>query len=99
SMDRLAINKAVLCPVRPMDYAYPPQNEFVAQTVDRHRDRFEGLGRVDPRRPDCEEESERCLSDPGLRGLYLHPWEDAFCVADPIEAPDINLCDADRAAG
>jgi len=97
SMARLAINKAVLCPVRPMDYAYPPQNEFVAQTVDRHRDRFEGLGRVDPRRPDCEEESERCLSDLGLRGLYLHPWEDAFCVADPMVDRVMNICGRYRA--
>lgn len=92
NMDRLDINKAVLCPVRPMDYAYPPQNEFVAQTVHRYRDRFEGLGRVDPRRPDCEEETERCLADLRLRGIYLHPWEDAFCIAEPIVDRVMSIC-------
>jgi uncharacterized protein len=92
SMDRLAIERALLYPVRPVEYAYPPENEFVAEIMTRHRGRFWGLGRVDPRRPDCAAEAERCLADLGLRGLYLHPWEDTFCIADSIVDPLLQAC-------
>src|SRR2546430_16436798 len=75
SMDRLGIETAVLCPVRPVDYAYSPENDFIAATARDHTKRFLGLGRVDPRRPDCAEEAKRCLGHLGLHGIYLHPWE------------------------
>jgi predicted TIM-barrel fold metal-dependent hydrolase len=92
SMDRLGIAKAVVCPVRPVDYAYSPENDFIAETVTRYSTRFLGLGRVDPRRPDCAEEARRCLGDLGLNGLYLHPWEDAFCIADMIVDRIMEVC-------
>jgi uncharacterized protein len=92
NMDHLAITRAILCPVRPIDYAYPPENDFVARVVRDHRGRFWGLGRVDPRRPDCEKETERCLSELGLLGIYLHPWEDTFCIADPLVDRVMRVC-------
>lgn len=92
SMDSLAIDRAILCPVRPLDYAYPPENATVAATVRRLPGRFWGIGRVDPRRPDAAQEAARCLDDLGLRGIYVHPWEDTFCIADPIVDPVMQIC-------
>lgn len=92
------INKAVVRPVYPMNYAYPPENDFVANLVSKHPNRLWGFGRVDPHRPDCKLETERCLVNLGLSGIYLHLWENAFSIADPIVDQVMGVCLAHSAA-
>jgi uncharacterized protein len=93
-LDRLEIDAAVLVPVRPRDYSYAPENERVAAARRARPDRFIGLGRVDPRLGDAAGEAERCLSELGLRGIFVHPWEDAIAISDPRLDPVLEVCAA-----
>src|SRR5689334_23284188 len=85
-MDELAIDRAVLCPVQPMDYHLEPANDEIAAAVRAHSDRFVGFCRVDPRRGDrAVRELERAVVQLGLRGVFLHPWEEGY----PINRPPV----------
>lgn len=95
-MDSLDVTRAVLCPVRPLEYAYPPSNEYVAVSRDRHPDRFYAFGRIDPRAPDAQLETTRCLTELHLDGVYLNPFEDTTAVTDPRVASIIDICAAHR---
>ena len=80
-MDALAIEQAVICPVKPMDYHLEPQNDFIAQQVKLHSERLIGFCRVDPRlKEKAQEELRRCIEDLKLSGLFLHPWEETFPI-------------------
>jgi uncharacterized protein len=91
-MDRLGIELAIVVPVRPYDYVYRSQNDLVAQARRDHPDRFYAVGRVDPRLTDAAVEAERCVTDLGLQGIYVDPWEDALCVADHRYDPVLRVC-------
>lgn len=93
-LDRLEIETAVLVPVRPRDYAYVAENELAAAVQQRHPDRFLALGRVDPRLGDSAGEADRCLSQLGLRGIFVHPWEDSIAISDPKLDPILEVCAA-----
>jgi predicted TIM-barrel fold metal-dependent hydrolase len=91
-MERLGIDRSVLVPVRPVGYAYEPENERVAGLVREGGGRFWGLGRVDPRHAGAGAEARRCLGELGLQGLYVHPWEDAIGVTDHRLGPVAEAC-------
>ncbi len=88
NMDCLGIDKAVLVPVKPLDYHLAPMNDLVANAVQKYPDRFLGLCRVDP----CQGEAavaevQRGFEELGARGLYLDPWEENFQANDEIVFP------------
>jgi predicted TIM-barrel fold metal-dependent hydrolase len=82
-MDELEVDRAVACPVKPRGYHLAAANETVAEAVAAHPDRLVGVARVDPLLGDeAGAELERALDGLGLRGLFLHPWEETFRVND-----------------
>jgi predicted TIM-barrel fold metal-dependent hydrolase len=82
-LDEAGIDRAVAAPVKPRAYDLRGSNEVVAEAVREHPDRLVGLVRVDPLLgDDARSELERGLDELGLRGLFLHPWEETFCVSD-----------------
>jgi uncharacterized protein len=82
-LDEVGIERAVACPVKPRGYHLQAGNEVVAAAVRAHPDRLIGLARVDPLLcGDAEAEAERGLTELGLRGIFLHPWEETFCIDD-----------------
>jgi uncharacterized protein len=90
-MDRLAIDWAVVCPVQPEEYHLEPANDEVAAAVRSHADRFVGFCRVDPRRGHkAVRELERAATRLGLRGLFLHPWEEGYAVNGPVVFPMVE---------
>lgn len=91
SMDTLGIMRSVLIPVRPLTYDYLSANEDVAQAVAAQPNRFWGLGRIDPRLPNAVDHVRVCL-EMGLRGIYLHPWEDCLAVSDTRVDAIATLC-------
>jgi uncharacterized protein len=96
-MDRLGIEQAAICPVRPMDYAYQSQNDLIAKQAAKHPGRFIALGRVDPRQPDAAKEVERCIGELGAKGIFIHPWEDCFPVSDArLMDPVAEICQERR---
>jgi uncharacterized protein len=82
-LDEVGVVRAVACPMKPREYRFQAANEAVAEAVRAHPDRLTGLVRVDPHLGDeAQAEAERGLTDLGLRGLFLHPWEETFRVDD-----------------
>jgi predicted TIM-barrel fold metal-dependent hydrolase len=81
ALDAAGIERAVVCPPRARGHGYEVENDGVAALARAHPERLVGFARVDPLAPGAAAELERALGL-GLRGLFLHPWEDAFAIAD-----------------
>lgn len=84
-LEETAAERAIVCPLRPRGYELGPGNDEVAEAVEAHPDRLLGFARVDPnRRGEAAAEADRALGRLGLRGLFLHPWEEHFRVSAPF---------------
>jgi len=83
ALDGTGVDRAVVCPVKPRTYDLGEANEVVAAAVAAGDGRLVGIARVDPLLGDdaCRE-LERALGTLGLRGLFLHPWEETFRISD-----------------
>ena len=85
ALDETEIERAVVCPLRPRSYRLEEANDTVAAAVERHSDRLVGFARVDPNLgDDAVAELARATGELGLRGLFLHPWEETFRVHDEL---------------
>ncbi|MDR3574372.1 MAG: amidohydrolase family protein [Anaerolineaceae bacterium] len=82
-MDRLGIDKAVLCPNKPLTYQLESANRLVADSVRQHPDRFLGWVRVDPwQGQGALAELKNGIENLNLNGLLLHPYEELFQISD-----------------
>jgi predicted TIM-barrel fold metal-dependent hydrolase len=82
-LDEAEIDRAVVVPTRPRSYRLEEANEVVAEAVRAHPDRLVGFARVDPNLgDDAARELDRATRELGLRGLFLHPWEETFRIHD-----------------
>ncbi|HYY87886.1 MAG TPA: amidohydrolase family protein [Chloroflexota bacterium] len=91
-LDAADVERAVVCPVKPRGYHLAPANDLVAEAAARQQ-RFVGLARVDPHfEDDALRELDRAVETLGLRGLFLHPWEETFRVNDPRVDPLLRRC-------
>jgi predicted TIM-barrel fold metal-dependent hydrolase len=82
-LDREGTERAVVVSPKPVDYRFEASNTALAWLVERHPDRLLGFVRVDPWQHDAVQEVARGLGELGLRGLFLHPWEETFRVNMP----------------
>jgi uncharacterized protein len=90
-LDAAEVERAIVCPVRPRGYDLGPANDVIADAVSR-QPRFIGLARVDPNLDDdALRELDRALGM-GLKGLFLHPWEENFRVNGPRVDPFLQRC-------
>jgi len=89
ALDAAGIERAVVCPQRARGHGYDVENDRVVALQAAHPERLMGFARVDPLAPGAAAELERALGL-GLRGLFVHPWEDAFAIADPAVDPLIR---------
>jgi predicted TIM-barrel fold metal-dependent hydrolase len=79
-------------PAKPAGYHLGPANDALAGVVRAHPDRLVGLARVDPHLGrEAVVELERALDELGLRGLFLHPWEETFRVSAPFVDPIVEV--------
>lgn len=91
-MDGAGVDRAVVVPMKPPGYHLAPANDRVAAAVAERPERLCGLARVDPNLgAEAVEELERALSELGLRGLFLHPWEETFRISDPKVDPVVEV--------
>jgi len=87
-MDRLDIETSVLVTARPRGYRLEPGNRRVAAAVAANPNRFMGWCRVDPwQGARAVAELRRGVGELGLRGLFLHPWEENFPVDGELVEP------------
>jgi uncharacterized protein len=83
ALDETGMERAVVCAFRPRGYRLEEGNQLVAEVVGAHPDRLVGFARVDPNLGDeAVRELEHATGELGLRGLFLHPWEETFRVHD-----------------
>jgi len=84
ALDAAGVVRAVVAPHKPPGYHLAAANDAVAAAVAAGGGRLTGLARVDPLQgAAAAAELERAL-DLGLRGLFLHPWEETFRIADAV---------------
>jgi len=95
-MDAADVERAIVCSVRPRGYHLAPANDVLAEAAAR-QPRFVGLTRVDPNLDDeAVVELDRGLLSLGLRGLFLHPWEENFRINSARVDPLLARCAAFR---
>lgn len=84
ALDRVGASIAVVCPTHPPNHSLTQANDAVAATVNDQAGRLVGLARIDPlSEGDPVEEIERAVESLGLRGVFLHPWEESYPVLAP----------------
>lgn len=79
AMDELGVELSVVFTLDGLWHPSPASNDALAAWVADAPDRLVALGTVDPRHPDAAAETERCLTELGMRGMKFHPWIQAFC--------------------
>lgn len=95
SMDRNDIDRAVIAPVQPPAYDLALQNDWIAGLQSQYAGRLIGFCRVDPRQgAAARSDLQRCVRDLGLRGLFLHPFEEGYKI-DGVASIEV-LRDAGR---
>jgi uncharacterized protein len=75
--------RAIVCPLRPPEYDLGAANVAVATLASRRPETFVGICRVDPWQKGAAAAAEQAVDTLGLRGLFLHPWEETFRVNMP----------------
>lgn len=86
-LDEAGIDRAVVCPAKPVGYRLEAANDTVAAAVRAFPDRLVGFVRVDPwLGEEAVTELDRATAL-GLRGLFLHPWEETFAIASRTVEP------------
>jgi predicted TIM-barrel fold metal-dependent hydrolase len=91
-MDAAQVERAIVCPLKPPGYHLGPANDLVAEAVAREP-RLVGLARVDPnQQQDAIPELDRATRELGLKGLFLHPWEENFRINGPRVDPLLARC-------
>jgi uncharacterized protein len=91
-MDAADVDAAVVCPLKPPGYHLEVANDLVAEACLK-QPRFAGLARVDPHQGErAVRELDRALGELGLRGMFLHPWEETFRVNAAFVAPLLARC-------
>lgn len=86
-MDELGIDVSVVFTLDGLWHPSPAANDALAAWVADAPDRLVALGTVDPRLPNAAAETERCLTELGMRGMKFHPWIQAFCAHEPCMDP------------
>ncbi len=96
-MDELGIDVSVIFTLDGLWHPSPAENDRVAAWVADAPDRLVAFGTVDPRLPNAAAETERCLTELGMRGMKFHPWIQAFCPHEPCMDPIAEVAGAHRA--
>lgn len=91
-LEAAEVDAAIVVPLKPPGYHLEAANAQVAEAC-RRQPRVFGLARVDPHQDTgALRELERCLTQLGLRGLFLHPWEETFRVNAPFVDGVVDVC-------
>lgn len=90
AMDEADIDEAVVAPLKPPSFDFDAANaRLVAQLS--NTDKFYPIGRIDPRVENARSHAEAALSEYGMAGLKLHPWEETFSITDPAASEVLEV--------
>jgi predicted TIM-barrel fold metal-dependent hydrolase len=79
-MDRLEIERALVCPMKPLSYRLDEANQALAAGVGKHPDRLYGAVRLDPWQPSAAELLRQGIQNLSMKAVYLNPWEEHFHI-------------------
>lgn len=85
-MEKAGIDEAIVSPLKPPSLDFDTANSELATAVD-NRDRFHGIGRIDPRLEEAPLHVDNAIAEYGLHGIRLHPWEETFSITDDFVTP------------
>jgi predicted TIM-barrel fold metal-dependent hydrolase len=81
----LGVDGFVAAPGRPIDYHLGPANDLLAEAAAGRTD-VARLARVDPNQGErAVAEVERCVTELGCAGVFLHPGEEVFVIRTAVE--------------
>lgn len=90
AMEDAGIDEAVVAPLKPAAPDFDAVNAGLAARIGG-RDRFHGIGRINPLADGSIDNAERALDEYGLNGLKLHPWEEQYSIKHPSVYPIISV--------
>jgi predicted TIM-barrel fold metal-dependent hydrolase len=92
TMSEYQIDASVICPVQPMNYHLELENDYIAELAAKDQTHFIGFCRVDPRQGEkAVHEVSRAITKLGLKGLFLHPWEEGYRVNSEFVVPVVQM--------
>jgi predicted TIM-barrel fold metal-dependent hydrolase len=92
SMRQYQIDISVICPVQPMNYHLETENDYISELTQQYNKHFIGFCRVDPRQGEkAVLEVTRSITKLGLKGVFLHPWEEGYRANADVVVPVVKL--------
>ena len=93
-MEQSHVQKCVIFPFNEINpgNAFSTANDYIANVVSAHPDKFIGFARTDPQHPLAVAEVKRAIKQLGLKGLKLHPRSQLFNPADEQTLPILETC-------
>ncbi len=92
-MKKNGIGKAIIFPFTPPDLDFKRANDYVAKAVKKYPNKFIGFARVDPRQvKSAIAEITRAVKRLKLKGVKMHPFEQAFQINSNIVRPVFKKC-------
>jgi len=96
-MDRNGIDKALVCPNKPLSYQVEEGNDYVESLLCQYGERFIGAVRIDPwKRENAILELEKRFRNKQYKAIYLNPWEENFQCNRDVVLPIIDYADKHR---
>lgn len=86
------IVNAVLRPLKPINYCFDLANKKLGEMIKQYP-QFTGLARVNPWEEDASTQVEKALTEYGLQGLHLHPWEENFVINASYVRPVMDVAE------
>lgn len=92
-MKKNGIDKAIIFPFTPADLDFKRANDYIAKAVKKYPDKFVGFARVDPRQvKGAIAEVTRVVKTLKLKGVKMHPFEQAFRINSNLVRPVFKKC-------
>lgn len=82
-MHQYGVDKVVVRPLKPSDHDFAKANQHIAEVQQAHTDII-GFGRVNPWERNAPRDVEIAITDLGLKGIHLHPWEENIMINSPV---------------
>ena len=86
-MDRCGVRMAVVSATRAISTEVLAGNAEVVEMARQHLGRFAGYAVFNPHEPASRADVERCLDEPGIVGIKIHPDVQAYSVNGTLYAP------------
>jgi len=82
-MKASGVDKAIIRPLKPPDLDLDRANRNIAD-IQRNNENLVGFGRINPLLKGAVIHTKKAISDYGLKGIHLHPWEENYRINSSV---------------